>query len=129
MTAQTPEETHALIEAAFNSGDLEAFVEAYEPDATLIVPPEGDRVSGRAEIRKAVEPTFALMPRAEIEVIRKLESDGLALTHARWAIDGTGPLGEAVEMNGSGSIVSRRQPDGRWLIVLDNPLSPEPRAA
>ena len=26
-------------------------------------------------------------------------------------------------MSGYGTIVSRRQPDGSWLIALDNPLS------
>jgi len=29
-----------------------------------------------------------------------------------------------VELTGRGSIVSRRQPDGSWRIVLDNPLTP-----
>jgi hypothetical protein len=35
MTAHTPEETHALLAAAFNAGDLEALVEVYEEDAAL----------------------------------------------------------------------------------------------
>jgi ketosteroid isomerase-like protein len=40
MPARTPEETHALLEAAFNAGDLDALAEVYEEDAALIVPPE-----------------------------------------------------------------------------------------
>jgi ketosteroid isomerase-like protein len=40
-TATTPEETHAVIAAAFNAGDLEAFVGAYEPDAVVLTPPAG----------------------------------------------------------------------------------------
>ena len=36
------------------------------------------------------------------------------------ATDGDAP----VEISGRGTIVSRRQPDGSWLIVLDNPVSP-----
>ena len=31
--------------------------------------------------------------------------------------------GEPIEMSGRGTMVSRRQPDGSWQIVLDNPLS------
>ncbi len=124
MSAHTPEETHALIAAAFNAGDLDAFAQVYEEDATSIVPPDGRRVSGRDAIRAAVQPTFALHPGARIEVVQTLQGDGLALTHARWSIVGTDG-DERVEMSGRGTIVSRRQPDGSWRIVLDNPMSPE----
>jgi uncharacterized protein (TIGR02246 family) len=124
MPAQTPEAVHALLEAAFNAADLDAFMEIYDDDATLIVPPDGQRVSGRDAIRAAFQPTLALRPSAQIEVVEKLQTDGLALTHARWSIVVTDG-GERVEMSGRGTIVSRRLPDGSWRIVLDNPLSPE----
>jgi uncharacterized protein (TIGR02246 family) len=125
MHARTPEETHALLAAAFNAGDLDAFVAVYDDDATLMVPPDGTRVSGKAEIRRHSEPLFALRPAAEIKVIEKLETDGLALTLANWTLDGTGPDGQPVELAGRGSIVSRRQPDGSWRIVLDIPVRPQ----
>jgi ketosteroid isomerase-like protein len=60
MPARSPEETHALLAEAVNAGDLDAFVRVYEENATLIVPPEGALVNGREEIRRALEPTFAL---------------------------------------------------------------------
>jgi uncharacterized protein (TIGR02246 family) len=123
MPAHRPEETHALIAAAFNAGDLDALAALYEDDATLIVPPDGRRVSGRDEIRAAVEPTFALAPLAHSEVVAILQADGLALTHGRWSMVSTAE-GDRVELSGHGTIVSRRQADGTWRIVLDNPLSP-----
>ena len=125
MPASTPEEIHALLAAAFNAGDLDAFIELYEQNATQVVPPEGELANGRAEIRRAVEPIFAFAPKFEVEVVGKLQSDGLAMTHARWALEGVDPEGQAIELAGRGTIVSRRQPDGGWLIVLDNPLSPD----
>jgi ketosteroid isomerase-like protein len=124
MPAQTPEEIPALLAAAFNAGDLDAFVEAHEPNASTIVPPDGTVATGRVEIRKALAPTFALDPTLENEVVGQLESDGLALTHARWALRGTDADGETVELGGRSTIVSRRQPDGSWLIVLETPQSP-----
>lgn len=124
MPAHTPEEIHTLIEAAFNTGDRDAFAQLHEDDATAVVPPEGRRVTGRAQIRAAVEPTFALAPSARIEVVDKVEGNGLALTHARWTLAGTAD-GKRVEMSGRGTVVSRRQPDGSWRIVLDNPMSPK----
>jgi ketosteroid isomerase-like protein len=60
----------------------------------------------------------------DIEVVKKVEGDGLALTHARWALAGTEADGSHVELSGRGTIVSRRQPDGGWRIVLENPLTP-----
>jgi uncharacterized protein (TIGR02246 family) len=122
MPARTPEEIQALIAAAFNAGDLDAFLQLHEEDATVAVPPDGDRVSGREAIRAAVQPTFALRPTIRNEVVDKLQSDGLALIHARWNLAGTDD-GQLVEMSGRATVVSRRQPDGSWRIVLENPMS------
>lgn len=124
MPARDPEQIHALVAAAFNAGDSDAFVELYEPDAVLIVPPEGERVSGSDRIRAAVAPTLALHPRTRITVLGKLEGDGLAVTQVRWEMSAERDS-EGVRMSGRGTVVSRRQADGSWRIVLDDPLSPQ----
>jgi ketosteroid isomerase-like protein len=100
-------------------------VEVYAENATLLVPPDGDVVTGRDEIRAALEPQFALRPTAKIDVIAKLQAGDLALTNAHWRLAGTDADGNVVELAGSGTIVSRRQPDGTWLIVLDRPVRPD----
>ena len=83
VSPSSPEEIHVLIAAALNAGDLDAFVALHEEGATTLVPPDGQPVSGREAIRAALAPMFALRPSARIEVVGKLEADGLALTHAR----------------------------------------------
>jgi uncharacterized protein (TIGR02246 family) len=123
MQADTPEELHALLAAAFNRGDVEAFLAIYEPDAVMLMPPDGQTVRGKDALRATVEPLFATRPRFESRVVAKLEGDGIALTHARWTVVAEVD-GESREEAGHGTVVSRRQPDGRWLIALDNPLSP-----
>jgi ketosteroid isomerase-like protein len=92
--------------------------------STAVDPADGTVVRGRDEIRAVSAGIFALEPRASIEVMGKVQGEGLALAQARWSIDGVDPDGNPVELAGRGTIVSRRQPDGRWLIVLENPVSP-----
>lgn len=120
MAARTPEETHAWIEAAFNAGDLDAFVSVYEPGAATTVPASDIRAQGHEAIRAAVEPVLARRPQARMEVVQKLEAGELALTLARWTLE-FGDGGQPRSMSGSGTIVSRRQGDGTWRIVLDIP--------
>jgi ketosteroid isomerase-like protein len=122
MHASSPEELHALIAVALSDGDADAFTTLHEPAATIVVPPAGRRVTGCDAIRGAIEPVIALRPVMRIEVLDKIEADGLALTQGRWRLAGT-DSGELVEISGVGTMVSRRQPDGGWRIVLDNPLS------
>jgi ketosteroid isomerase-like protein len=109
---QRREQGRAPLAAAMNAGDLETFVALHEQNATTIAPPEGRAVSGRAEIRAALEPIFASGPKLANEVVGTLEGDGLALTHARWKLKGRDPDGRAIEVAGRGTIVSRRQPEG-----------------
>jgi ketosteroid isomerase-like protein len=84
--AHRPEELHAIVAHAFNAGDLEAFTDAYEHDATIVVPPEGRTVHGCDEIRAAVASLFELHPRMTSLVLNKIETGGLALTHGRWQL-------------------------------------------
>jgi hypothetical protein len=48
MPAQSPEATRALLAAAFNAGDLDAFVAVNEDDAALVVPPGGSCSTSRS---------------------------------------------------------------------------------
>jgi ketosteroid isomerase-like protein len=113
MSARNPEDPPGLLVAAVASGDLDGFVAAYEDDAAMVVPPDGRVARGKAEIRRATEPMLAAGSSMRIDVIEKLESDGLALLRTRWAFAG---------MEGGAIVVTRRQPDGGWLIALDDPL-------
>jgi uncharacterized protein (TIGR02246 family) len=123
MAARTPEEIHDLIAAAFNAGDLDAFMDLHEEGAAALVPPEGRLVTGTEALRAALAPIFDLEPEARIEVVGKVQGDELALTHARVSVV-AGSGDQRLEVSGPGTIVSRRQPDGTWRIVLDNPMTP-----
>ena len=48
----------------------------------------------------------------------------IALSLVAWTLKGTGLDGKPVHMEGTGTDVLRRQADGRWLFVIDNPWGP-----
>ena len=114
---------HPIFEAAFNAGDLDALVSLYEPNA-LLIPAPGQLARGKHEIRSALEAFLAGRPTINIQPVACFETpEGIALTHGKWTIRGTGPDAQPFEMSGASAEVLRRQADGRWLYILDNPFA------
>ena len=120
MPARNPEELDRLFSDALNSGNLDALVALYEPHATL-TPEPGQVVTGTQAIREALSAFVAIKPTITLEVKTLAQTGDLALTSAKWVLSGTGPDGDHTTMSGHSVEVSRRQPDGSWLFVIDTP--------
>jgi uncharacterized protein (TIGR02246 family) len=120
MPAWNPEELDRLFSEALNAGNLEALVALYEPHATL-TPEPGQVVTGTQAIREALSAFVAIKPMITLEVKTLAQTEDLALTSAKWVLSGTGPDGHQTTMSGHSVEVSRRQPDGSWLFVIDTP--------
>lgn len=120
MSAHSPKDLLSQVEAAFNDGDADALLALYEPDATFVAQP-GQTVTGIEEISVALSGFFAIKPVFDLDVRSIVESQDLALVHSNWTIHGTAPDGSPLAMSGSASDVLRRQPDGTWLLAIDNP--------
>jgi uncharacterized protein (TIGR02246 family) len=120
--ARQPADLHEIVRDAINGGDLDAFLDAHDDDATVVVPLDGRPARGHHEIRSAIEPLLAMHPELSTAVAGVLESGGLALTHGRWTLAVT-DAGCRSELRGLGTTVSRRRDDGTWRIVLDDPLT------
>jgi len=111
--AVRPEDLARLLVERLNAGDVEGLVALYEPEATLVLPPGRVR-TGSAAIREAYRelldgppgrpPSFA--PGDQRPALRRGE---LALPSTR--LPGGGVTAE----------VARRQADGTWLWVIDQP--------
>jgi uncharacterized protein (TIGR02246 family) len=106
--------------ARLAAGDLDGALALYEPGATF-APQPGAQVTGRDAIRDALTQFIALRPSLTGEVEKVLEAGDVALVTNRWTLRGTAPDGAPLEMGGVSADVMRRQPDGTWRILVDDP--------
>src|SRR4051812_11935160 len=119
-TAHEPAQAVELFAERLNTGDLEGALALYEPQATF-APQPGETVQGSDAIRAALAAFLALSPRLDGRIEKVLTADDVALVANRWKLTGTAPDGEPVRMEGVSADVVRRQPDGRWLVAVDDP--------
>ncbi len=117
---KTPEQTIDQANEAFNRGDLEAVLSYYEKHAVWVVMPE-HIVSGKPGLRKEFEELFRINPQVIKEKSHVIECEDLALCSIRWSLAGTASDGKLLNVKGVGSTILRRQADGHWKIVIDNP--------
>jgi uncharacterized protein (TIGR02246 family) len=122
MAANSPKEVDLLLAKAISSGDLDGMLSLYERDAVFIPPgaPVSNPTRGTEALREVGSQFIAMNPTLTIEPNKVIESDDIALVTGDWTLTGKGPDGE-VQMSGTYADVMRRQPDGSWLFVIDNP--------
>ena len=121
--ANTPEDTSRLIGDAITSGDIDAALRLYEPDATFAMPKgfgEGS-VTGHHGLREALNGFLAMSPELTVNAEKSLLSGDTALVIGHWTLKGRDAEGNNIETSGRYADVVRRQPDGTWLFVIDNP--------
>ena len=121
MPARTPADVDLLLIAAINGGNIDSAVALYEPGAAFVSEP-GITVTGTEAIREVLSRFIAMKPNLTIEVTLVVESGDTALLHSKFTGSGTDPEGKPADFTGQGIEVVRRQSDGTWLFVIDNPL-------
>jgi ketosteroid isomerase-like protein len=99
MLARKPEELDVLFANAINAGDIEAVIKLYEPGACLM-PEPGQVVSGVKAVREALGGFLAMKPRISLDVKKLAETEGIALTTSKWVLEGTGPDGKPMKIEG-----------------------------
>ena len=116
----TPEQVLKSIVDGINSGNLDALMTLYESGAVFATQP-GSLNRGLPGIREALAGFIAMKGKLGLKVTRVLQADDLALVATVWSFAGTGPNGEPVKLAAQSADVLRRQADGSWRLVIDNP--------
>ena len=106
--------------AAFHRGDIDGVMACYESEATIVFEP-GQATRDPATQRRQFIEFFALSPQFRYGGHEAFVTGDTAVHIAPWTMTGTAPDGAAFEQSGLSVAVLRRQPDGRWLMVIDDP--------
>lgn len=120
--AREPEECSRVLVAALESGDIELSVALYEPTAVLFKK-SGETMTGLDAIRANNAGVIALKPKFTIAFIKAtLSGDGtLATNRMKAELAFTKPDGQLVKTNVDTLEVLRRQEDGSWRYIIDDP--------
>jgi ketosteroid isomerase-like protein len=120
VSTETPEQVLKAVVEGINTGDFELLMTLYEPEAAFATEP-GRLAPGLGGIRDALGGFVALNGKLHLVVSRVLEAGDVALVVGEWSFSGTGPDGETVKLAAKNADVLRRQGDGTWRFVIDNP--------
>jgi uncharacterized protein (TIGR02246 family) len=119
---KSPEACDLLFVEHVNADDLDALLSLYEP-ACRMVRRDGSVAHGHAEIREALGRLIAIRARMTSEIVKVVAGDELAMVYNDWHMTGKRPDGQPVEARGKALEVVRRQPDGTWRFILDDPYA------
>jgi uncharacterized protein (TIGR02246 family) len=121
MPATRPEQCDLMMCAAINAGNLDEALALYEPNAAFISE-VGKTVTGTDAIREALAGMIAMNVSITVEVPLVVESGDTALLHSQYVVNSTGADGNPVSTEGKGVEIVRRQADGTWKFIIDNPF-------
>jgi ketosteroid isomerase-like protein len=116
----TPEDLLNSQVEEFNKGNINFLMTLYEKEACFASKP-GQVVKDLESIRRTLLGFIDMGGKLEAKVKRVLQANNLALLITEWSINGTEPDGTPINLTGRGTVVLRQQPDGTWLMVIENP--------
>ena len=120
-SATSPEQLMTIFAERAAGGDATGLIELYEPDG-VFEPQAGVVLRGTAEILPALTELASMRPRidytGEPDVVIV---DDIAIVSNSWTMTAELPDGTTHREGGVSADVLRRQPDGTWLVLIDQP--------
>lgn len=113
-------ETIETMASAVAKADVAGVLATYEEGAVVMGRPE-EPISGRAKLSAFFTELAAVAPRFQFLDEQVIEAGDIALHLATWTMEGTAPDGSPLTDRGLSIAVLRRQPDGHWKMIIDQP--------
>lgn len=121
MTAKTPEDVDRLFGERVNAGDAAGVAALYENEGVLVF--QGTTFQGPDQIRGFLEGMTAAQAKITMNVKHVVRAGDVAVLYNDWAMTVTGPDGKTEASSGKAIEVVRRQADGSWKFVVDDPAA------
>ncbi len=114
-------ETIETMTQAFNRKDIHGIMESYEEGAVVMFE-AAQKITGTQRIQHMFEGAFQANPKFSYPKGHEVyASNDLALHIAPWTMEASAPDGSRITQEGLSVAVLRKQHNGQWLLVLDNP--------
>lgn len=115
---------HATVEAmteAFQNNKIADVMAAYESQATVVFEPDMP-ISDAAQIEQMFSGMAMVNPAFDYPAGHEVIINGdIALHITPWTMTGRTPDGQDIAQSGLSVAVLRRQEDGSWKMLIDNP--------
>ena len=119
MVANSPEQIQTLFGNAARARDIDAMIELYEIEP-LLVDFDGQERHSSDALYDMLNDTFSRLREFTSQRHRLLVKGDLALISSQWHAQLT-TAGGSQPISGTSVEVARRQPNGAWLLVIDDP--------
>jgi uncharacterized protein (TIGR02246 family) len=120
MLPDKPEDWPRIFEQHLNSGDLDAVMALYEPEARFVTN-SGETLIGRDRIRKVVRGLIEAKARFHSRVVKAVTVGDIAQLYTDFEGTMNDESGKSVAIRNKAIEVLRRQPDGTWKLIVGDP--------
>lgn len=105
---------------AFQNKNIDRVMASYEPNATIVFEPEAP-ISDAKVLREMFTKMSMVNPRFTYSGHEVFITGNVATHIAPWKMTGKAPDGTPINQSGLSVAVLRKQKNGQWLIIMDNP--------
>lgn len=106
--------------AAFRAKDIDLLMNHYD-EKSIVVFDGTSPTYGKKDIRKLFIHTFSINPNLAIKDEQLFIIDNVAIHFSNWEMTGISPNGELFTSTGLSVLNLKKQKNGNWIILLDNP--------
>lgn len=121
MSVTHPNQIHDAFVKAINAKDVDALLDLYDVDG-VAVELDGSVATGRDAMLAMLDGLTSAIRHIDGTTRKLFVAGDIALSSANWTAEIVLADGTVITQQGTTAEVTRRQPDGTWKFVVDDPM-------